>query len=220
MRLGHCLGTAIRPIGAPALRASLTLCVLTLACGPVTGAAAASPVTLVAAGRRGCIAGNSGRGRRHRLRAGKRLDGDDLSTERHGIADSKPQPDGRRRPRRRAVRKRYGGGVQRRLRYLLGGVSVAHPARARQPRVRHPWGRGLLRLLRRGRRRPLTGLLLLRPRRLARPGPELELRIRLVRCRIGAGAVGSGRPCRTPGRVHSGLLAPPAVHLGAECRWC
>ena len=61
------------------------------------------------------------------------------------------------------------------VRPVLGQGEADHAARARESRVPNARRRGVLRLLREGRRRPREGLLQLRPRPLAPDRAELEL---------------------------------------------
>ena len=126
--------------------------------------------------------------------------------------------------RRPAVRGRHAGQVPALVRPDLGPPEGPDAPGRRQPRVPHAGRRGLLRLLQRPRRlrrpgRPARqGLLLLRPRRLARrdaqlavlaPARRQPVRERL-RGRLAAGAVAARGPRRPPGALHARRLAPPA----------
>ena len=73
----------------------------------------------------------------------------------------------------------------------------------------------LLRLLRPGGRPSRAGVVLLRPRRVARRRAQLELRTRRwVWARIATGQVAARRPPRASGAMHARVLASPAVLVG------
>ncbi len=127
-----------------------------------------------------------------------------------------------------AGRQRLCGRHRRRVRQLLrpdlGTASAAHPAGQRQSRLQHAGRQRLLRLLQRpgraGRagRRPHGGRLLqLRPRELARRGPEQRVHVALARQRLrrglGAGAVAARRSGREPHQQHHRDVAPPVLQF-------
>ena len=101
-----------------------------------------------------------------------------------------------------------GGRVPRLL--LVAPLPRPHTRGARQPRVRlggRTARQGVLRAA--GSR-----LLLLRPRRLARRRPQLELRPgRRLPGRVAAAALARRRPRAQLGPLHARLLAPPALQL-------
>ena len=92
---------------------------------------------------------------------------------------------------------------------------ITMPA-ARQPRIRDRGRPGLLRLLGRGGARP-RGVLLVRPRRVARRVAELRHLPRRSRLRAGHATVrlAGRRPRRERRRVHPRLPAPPRVRLAS-----
>ena len=94
-----------------------------------------------------------------------------------------------------------------------GSFRDADPAGAREPRLQHPGGDRLLRVLRPCGRGSARGLVCLRPGRVADLCAQQQLWDRALRRRVAPGALAPRGPRGQPTHVRGGHLALPAVLL-------
>ena len=129
-------------------------------------------------------------------------------------------PGGRLRRRasagRRAVQQRDCEPVRGLVQPQLGAFQGDQPPGHRQSRVRHSHS-GVLPVLRRRGRRPGEGLLLLRPRLMARDRDQLQLLVhRWLQSGLASGDLGARGPRSTSGELHARLLPPPQILFRAK----